>query len=768
MKPYKRILAALLVLCLALGLLSGCGTSEDIPSDPVQPTETVAPDPDLSELDEELQRAVRYGFTEIPEDFDAAITEAQFTAMLSTMVGKYGPDAVSQWETEPFVKNAGDSPVFRFYGAILLLYAAEAADLASLPDGGYPTIKQNVDNWDWSGFWRVDWDATDGWSEETFAEISQAMTDAWTDLEPIDYFHGGVNFAVSRLSRATGKPLLDVGEAGTYMRNMDYLTIGEAAAAVVRLYESDEQNAAALPEDEASTAVAEDALRQAEERRQAILNSTTEISYTGTAYYVSNKGDDGNDGLSPEHPWATTDRVNQAALKPGDAVFFERGGTWRASKPIRAARGVTYSAYGEGAKPRLIASPENGTGAEKWSLLKGTDNIWVFYKDMLDCGAVVLDEKSAATKVLGFWNGKQYLNYPGHDDQTIGDSCTPDILLSQPAFQVEEQLTKDLTFFSEASSALPDSLPAYLRGSEAEYDENGMPPCDHSYGPLYLRCDAGNPGELYDSIEFIVPISVFADPLLEGCTVDNLYIGFTGVGLIFAEADITVQNCELAWIGGCVHSYSFEDRDGNPKGILRTGGALNSHADDTTITNNYIHEIYEESFLVETFGAQKSYMEDFVVENTRFCGNLIYHGGCGFGYFNWDSEADPERMYKNFLYEDNMVLFSGLNNWISRNVSAAFAIDGGPNLQEGCVFRDNLFFCSRDCLLYLNEYHPETFPEFSGNQYLQYASYPWLWINAEQERYWVQDAERVIREIFGDDTGTYTQLYSYRWDMLDR
>ena len=53
-------------------------------------------------------------------------------------------------------------------------------------------------------------------------------------------------------------------------------------------------------------------------------------TYTGTAYYVSNQGDDGNDGLSPETAWSTLDRVNQASLEYGDAVFLERaasGGT---------------------------------------------------------------------------------------------------------------------------------------------------------------------------------------------------------------------------------------------------------------------------------------------------------------------------------------------------------------------------------------------------------------------------------------------------------
>ena len=38
-------------------------------------------------------------------------------------------------------------------------------------------------------------------------------------------------------------------------------------------------------------------LSAAEERKLSILSSKTDISYTGTAYYVSNGGSDNNDGL---------------------------------------------------------------------------------------------------------------------------------------------------------------------------------------------------------------------------------------------------------------------------------------------------------------------------------------------------------------------------------------------------------------------------------------------------------------------------------------
>ena len=142
------------------------------------------------------------------------------------------------------------------------------------------------------------------------------------------------------------------------------------------------------PMDE-NVAAATALLEEAVERRETILTTETQIvqgetltpgeTYTGTAYYVSNKGNDGNDGLSPDTAWATLDRVNEAPLQYGDAVFFERGGVWR-NTTVETKEGVTYSAYGEGAKPRICASPENGGDPDLWSLWWEGENgekIWL-------------------------------------------------------------------------------------------------------------------------------------------------------------------------------------------------------------------------------------------------------------------------------------------------------------------------------------------------------------------------------------------------------
>ena len=751
----KRHIALILALAMCI-CLSGCRQSAE--GESANPAEEPVNTPMPAG---EYERAVWYGLADGADDPERDVTQGEFDAMLTRLVELYKPEAMETWQNTSYVKEGDDAGVFRFHGAIQLLYAAEAMEIAALPDGGYPTL--GSPSVDWAAFWAMGWEETDGWSEESFSQPSEAMTKAWVyDSEPMSHFHGGINFACSRLSRVSGKPLLDIdAEGGTYLRLMDFLTYREAAVAVLRLYESNPEIAALFPENEASAAVAKEVLAQAEERRQAILNSETQIEYTGTAYYLSNDGDDSADGTSPETAWATIGRLNSAQLQKGDAVFFRRGDTWR-NEMLLPRPYVTYSAYGEGAKPRLIGSPENGADPDKWSLLEGTDNIWVFYRDLPDCGMIVLDERQSAEKILGFWDGTQYLDYVGPDNRSIGDAFSPEEILSAGPFVVTEQLDRDLTFFSQADSELPDTLPIYLMGAYAEFTDEGCL-AYRTQGPLYFRCDGGNPGELYDSIEFVTPMPS-VEVLSEGTVLDNLCIGFTQGSLIYHyDADnCRVQNCEVAWIGGCVTSYSFDDLEACPRGVTRFGDGINGASSYVTVQNNYIHSIIDCGIGLEMFSGDGCSPVD-----THYIGNLVYHVGSGLGYMNRDEHADESHMFRNCTFEDNMVLFSGLSRENSFNGACAFAVDGGSNPQEGCAVRDNVFFCSRDALLFWTLCDAEMLPEFSGNQYIQYNSYPYLHVTEPYQKCWADQAEYVVREFLGDETGSYTTLYSFSWDTLN-
>ncbi|HEO71642.1 MAG TPA: hypothetical protein ENN80_10295, partial [Candidatus Hydrogenedentes bacterium] len=97
----------------------------------------------------------------------------------------------------------------------------------------------------------------------------------------------------------------------------------------------------------------------------------------GATYYVANSGSDDNAGLSPDAPWASLAQVNTAALEAGDSVLFKRGDMWRGQLAPQSgsAEGghITYGAYGEGPKPRLLGSVAKNSPGD-WRDEGG--NIW--------------------------------------------------------------------------------------------------------------------------------------------------------------------------------------------------------------------------------------------------------------------------------------------------------------------------------------------------------------------------------------------------------
>lgn len=80
-----------------------------------------------------------------------------------------------------------------------------------------------------------------------------------------------------------------------------------------------------------------------------------------TDYYVSNNGNDSNNGKSPEKAFATIERVNRLKLKPGDNILFEKGGVFFGELVVvnsaEPEKPITIAAYGEGnTKPVLTGA----------------------------------------------------------------------------------------------------------------------------------------------------------------------------------------------------------------------------------------------------------------------------------------------------------------------------------------------------------------------------------------------------------------------------
>lgn len=85
-------------------------------------------------------------------------------------------------------------------------------------------------------------------------------------------------------------------------------------------------------------------------------------STPGTYFYVSNTGDDANDGTSELSPWKTIAKVNASTFFPADRIYFKRGDMWRETLTVSSsgAEGspIIFGAYGAGANPEINGSQQ--------------------------------------------------------------------------------------------------------------------------------------------------------------------------------------------------------------------------------------------------------------------------------------------------------------------------------------------------------------------------------------------------------------------------
>lgn len=125
---------------------------------------------------------------------------------------------------------------------------------------------------------------------------------------------------------------------------------------------------------------------------------------SGTAfsadYYVdSQSGSDSSDGLTPQTAWQTLDQVNAFEFEAGDRVLFRRGGLWRGNLNLRSGNEsarILYSAFGEGAKPRIYGSAPLG---EERDWISQGDNLWTTRETTF----VELPEQIESEFASGFW-----------------------------------------------------------------------------------------------------------------------------------------------------------------------------------------------------------------------------------------------------------------------------------------------------------------------------------------------------------------------------
>lgn len=279
-------------------------------------------------------------------------------------------------------------------------------------------------------------------------------------------------------------------------------------------------------------------------------------------YYVSASGKDSNDGLSPRSAWQTLDRVNSAALKPGDSVLFRRGDVFRGQlRPVSgdATGPVTYGAYGRGAKPRLYGSVQRNSESD-WRDNGG--NIWQTEGIEVDVGNIIFDdEKAVGIKV---WKRedvnapRKFYHDPDHSTLFLYCEENP----AKRYASIECALKRFIIDESHCSYVTYTDLDLRYGGSHGIGGWNTshitVRNCDLSYigGAFWNKNAAGDPVRYGNGIEFWLGAH---DNLVENCRLWQIYdSALTNQGSEKnTQANITYRN-NIIW--DCEFSFEYWNR----------------------------------------------------------------------------------------------------------------------------------------------------------------------------------------------------------------
>lgn len=144
------------------------------------------------------------------------------------------------------------------------------------------------------------------------------------------------------------------------------------------------------------------------------------VSPGATTYYVSEHGDDGADGLTPETAWRSIEKINVSMFAPGDSILLHGGDSWEGT--ILAPRGsgtpeapITLGRYGDGdARPYLNAG-DDVILMPIFNLVKGEDPDVVPATQPFSATVYLADEQHWVIRDLDVANHRPEFTDPAGD-----------------------------------------------------------------------------------------------------------------------------------------------------------------------------------------------------------------------------------------------------------------------------------------------------------------------------------------------------------------
>ena len=478
--------------------------------------------------------------------------------------------------------------------------------------------------------------------------------------------------------------------------------------------------------------------RKSNELKEKILGMPDREPLSGAVFYVSAGGDDSNDGLSPETPWKTLKKVSEFDFPIGSTVRFRRGDVFRGF--IMAHSTVKYCAYGNGEKPRFYGWEKNLSDPALWKIYDPDKNIWKLTEKILDCGTLVFNEgEKHSRKLIPSFRGGRFC-------------CRYD---EEREFSVSEEMTEDLDIFCN------HDLTFTYKPSKG--DDLGIPALDwNTLGELFLRCDEGNPGDVFNSIEALTRRHMFFVGSNENVTIENLCIKYVGTHAISASSTrgLTVTGCEIGWIGGAIQHYFGTDPnypEGRRGSVTRYGNGVEIYGscDNYIVKYCYIYQVYDAAITHQITTNGKKYE----LKNIKYIGNLVENCVYSIEYFLDQNTGEDGSIIENCEIAENILRFSGYGWGQQRhNKHTPAHIKGWSytNPARNFVIRDNVFDRGAYRLIHTVALTETSCPKMSGNTYIQNLGKSiGLYGTGETELIFDKNAEDTVKNLIGDSTATF-------------
>jgi hypothetical protein len=410
------------------------------------------------------------------------------------------------------------------------------------------------------------------------------------------------------------------------------------------------------------------------------------LTANATNYYVSNSGNDSNNGTDPSTAWKTLDKVNSFnEFMPGDKILFKKGdtfyGTITVSNSGSSGSPITYGAYGTGANPVITGF----TTVSSWTNLGS--NIWESssaVSSLSTCNVVVINGVNTA---MGRYPNSGYLTYESYSGNT---SITSSSLTGTPNWTGAEVVIKKFRYVTERHPITSHS------GSKLTYSGGGSD--GQSGWGFFIQNDVrtlDQQNEWYYNT-YTRKIQVYSISMPTNVTVASLSNLFSASGksyIVVEGIDFTGANSSAFDLSGFSHSTVQNCTiDFNYNAI--NGNQVGSPSTNLLFQNNIINHSNNSGFhLPDEFGG------------TIISGNLINNSGLlgmgGSGQSMWGIDLTGD----NYLVENNEVDttayvgigFNGSNCVITQNLVNYFCYitdDGGGiytgNPQTGVVISNNI------------------------------------------------------------------------------